>query len=131
MITMDAADLRKISPHELLLLAHLEQAGLPYLTEYRHPACPRQWRLDFAIPTARLGIEVEGGIHMLGRHSRAAGFIEDCIKYNWFAEAGWRILRYPPELINDNSAIEQIVRIYRLALAAGDLLPEIAYGSCL
>lgn len=63
--------------------------------EYRF--CPgRKWRSDYAWPAHKLVLEVEGGIWTGGRHVSGVGFSRDMEKYNWLAEHGWRILRYPP-----------------------------------
>lgn len=63
--------------------------------EYRfHPT--RKWRADFAIPSAKLLIEIDGGAWSGGRHTRGAGFIGDCEKLNAAACMGYRVLRYQP-----------------------------------
>lgn len=57
----------------------------------------RQWRFDFAHLETRVAIEIEGGIHArgtkTGRHTRGAGFEEDCRKYLAAALEGWTVLR--------------------------------------
>jgi very-short-patch-repair endonuclease len=64
--------------------------------EYRfHPE--RKWRFDYAWPTHRVALEVEGGVFSGGRHSRGAGFRADAEKYNQAAALGWRLLRVLPE----------------------------------
>jgi hypothetical protein len=71
-------------------------AGLPEpVPEYQfHHA--RKWRLDFAWPLQRIGIEIEGGIWSGGRHTRGSGFVGDMAKYNAATMLGWRLLRYAP-----------------------------------
>lgn len=56
----------------------------------------RHWRFDFAWPSDKLALEVEGGIHSGGRHTSAKGFKSDMEKYNRAACLGWRILRVTP-----------------------------------
>lgn len=56
----------------------------------------RKWRADFAIPSRRLLIEIDGGIFSGGRHTRGAGFLADCEKLNSAAMLGYRVLRYSP-----------------------------------
>lgn len=54
----------------------------------------RQWRIDFAWPRYQVAVELEGGVHQQGRHTRGSGFIADCEKYNAAAQQGWLLLRY-------------------------------------
>ena len=65
----------------------------PELTkEYRfHPH--RRWRADYALPAAKVLIELEGGIYSGGRHSRAGGYLADCEKYNAASMLGYVVLR--------------------------------------
>jgi len=64
--------------------------------EYRfHPK--RKFRFDFACPSRRIAVEVEGGVWTYGRHVRGSGYIRDMEKYNLAVMEGWRVLRYTPE----------------------------------
>lgn len=57
----------------------------------------RRWRFDFAIPSRKIAIEIEGGVWTNGRHTRGKGYIGDMEKYNFAALLGWRILRFTPQ----------------------------------
>lgn len=57
----------------------------------------RKWRFDFAIVSARVAIEIEGGVWTGGRHTSPQGFLEDMEKYNEASAAGWRLLRFTPQ----------------------------------
>ncbi len=73
---------------------HLWQSwGGPELTkEHRfHPH--RRWRLDYYHAPTRTAVELEGGLFSGGRHTRAAGFLGDCEKYNAAAMMGITVLR--------------------------------------
>lgn len=59
-----------------------------------HPT--RKWRADFAIPSCKILIEIDGGIWSGGRHTRGGGFIGDMEKLNAAAILGYRVLRYQP-----------------------------------
>ena len=37
----------------------------------------RRWRFDFAHPGSMVAVELEGGVHRIGRHQRPAGFHAD------------------------------------------------------
>ena len=67
----------------------------------------RRWRLDFAWPSARLGIEIEGGIWRKGggAHSHPSNIMRDIEKHNALMLAGWRFLRLTDKDIKDGSAI--------------------------
>jgi hypothetical protein len=51
----------------------------------------RRKSLDFAIPELKIGIELEGGTFMAGRHSRGTGYAADCLKLNALQADGWMI----------------------------------------
>jgi very-short-patch-repair endonuclease len=101
------------SPAETLLAVQLEQAGIPFEREYRFHET-RRWRFDFAWPSIRLAAEIEGGSWTSGRHNRGAGFEADLIKYNAAAEAGWYVLRFTTEMVNDGRALDHCIRAYQV-----------------
>lgn len=75
--------------------------------EYRfHP--DRKWRMDYAWPSEKLALEVEGGVWTGGRHTRPQGFLGDMEKYNAAASMGWRILRATPKTLLTSATIELI-----------------------
>lgn len=71
---------------------------IPLQREYRFHD-KRGWLLDFAETKTQVAIEIEGGVWSRGRHTRGAGFIEDCIKYNQAALNGWTVFRLTTGLI--------------------------------
>jgi hypothetical protein len=71
-----------------------------------HPI--RKWRSDFAIPSARLLIEIDGGVFTNGRHTRGAGFIEDQCKHNAAAVLGYFVLRFVPADIKSGTLIDTV-----------------------
>ena len=77
--------------------------------EFRfHPT--RKWRADFAHLPSRTLIEIEGGIYIHGRHTRAAGFAADIEKYLEAALAGWRVIRLGPDEITFHT-VEKVKRL--------------------
>ncbi len=103
--------------------------------EYRfHPE--RKWRIDIAYVAEKLAIEIEGVTAAGGRHQRIAGFRNDMKKYNELALAGWRLLRFMPEMVSSGHAAYTIRRALgktkegNLAckIADGDLRREERHG---
>lgn len=93
---------------EDLLAAQMHGAGLRFQREHRFSTA-RRWRLDFAFPAQRLGIEVEGGTWSRGRHVTGAGFEADCEKYNALAaEYGWRLLRFTATMVKSGEALRTV-----------------------
>lgn len=84
-----------------------ELKGPAIESEFRfHPE--RKWRFDFAIPSSKIAIEIEGGMWTGGRHTRGSGYARDCEKYNTAAAMGWRIFRLGTGMIN-TSCVQQII----------------------
>lgn len=72
----------------------------------------RKHRMDWAWPSQRLALEVEGGVWSKGRHGRGSGIIKDIEKHTLAAEEGWRIIRVVPSTLFTDATAASI----RLAL---------------
>lgn len=71
------------------------ELGLECVKELQfHPE--RRWRFDYAIPSCKVALEVEGGVYTHGRHTRPVGFLRDMEKYNTAAVLGWTVVRTTP-----------------------------------
>lgn len=57
-----------------------------------HP--DRKWRFDYAFPSRKVAIEIDGAIWTLGRHNRPRGYLNDMEKLNTAASMGWLVLRF-------------------------------------
>lgn len=58
--------------------------------EFRfHPK--RRWRFDAAIPSKKIGIEINGGIWVKSGHSSGTGLTRDAEKLNEAVFEGWRV----------------------------------------
>ena len=66
----------------------------------------RRWRFDFAWPINMVALEVEGGTHSGGRHTRGKGFAADAEKYAHATLAGWRVFRTPVDHIKSGKALQ-------------------------
>ena len=87
--------------------SELEAAGLEPVREYRFDP-GRKWRFDFAFVRDRVGVEIEGGAWVRGRHTRGAGFARDCQKYTRAAVLGWRVLRFTSGQVTSGEALAVI-----------------------
>lgn len=75
--------------------------------EYRfHPV--RRWRFDFYIPSKKLLIDCQGGIHKKGAHTRAGGYTNDIEKMNAAVLMGYKVLWFTREQIFKEYAINLI-----------------------
>ena len=72
--------------------------GAEVVAEHRFHAT-RKWRFDYAVPSLRIALEVEGGVWTGGRHTSGAGFLRDIEKYNEAALNGWLVLRCTPKTL--------------------------------
>lgn len=94
-----------MSDLEELFAFQLKVARLPVPTREHRFAPPRRWRLDFAWPAQLVGVEVDGGSWVGGRHNRASGFAKDLEKHNAATLLGWRILRLTGGTVADGSGL--------------------------
>ena len=76
-----------------------------------HPV--RRWRFDLAFLDHNLAVEIEGGIWLIGRHNRGAGFIKDMEKYNEAMYYGWYMARFTPKMVKDGTAMQFLNRYFR------------------
>lgn len=97
----------KQSSLEKQFCAVWKHIGGPELEEELRFHPERRWRADFAHAPSMTLIEVEGGIHVNGRHNRASGFTEDCSKYLEATLLGWRVIR----LVGTQLNVETLTRI--------------------
>lgn len=79
-----------------------------------HPT--RLWRLDFAFPSVKLGVEIDGR----GRHQTVAGVRADCEKMNEAIRLGWRVMRFPA---TDKLKALEWARLIREVLCNVDIRP--------
>lgn len=112
---------RPESPLVASLRRQIADAGLPEpRTEIVfHPT--RKWRFDLAWPDRMLAAEVDGGVWTGGRHTRGAGFIEDCTKLNAALVLGWWVLRFPGPHIKNGIAVKTLREA--LAFVGGPSVP--------
>ncbi len=85
----------------------MKAVGLSPVREFKFDP-DRKWRADFAFPDKMLLVEFEGGVFVKGRHTRGAGFLADCEKYNAAALLGYYVLRFTDKAVRQGTAIVTI-----------------------
>ncbi|HNH30447.1 MAG TPA: hypothetical protein PKU71_13590 [bacterium] len=83
----------------------------------------RKWRLDYAYPSLKIGIEINGGAWKKttyrnkrgelvtaigGRHNIGKGYLRDIEKKNTLTILGWAILEFTPDQTSKSETIDQI-----------------------
>lgn len=74
------------------LRARLSAAGL------------QDWRFDFAWPSARVAIEVDGAVWTAGRHTRGGGYESDARKGNAAIDMGWSVYHVTSSMLRTGEA---------------------------
>ena len=113
----------KVDPAVTLYAIGIDRKWPVFLPEWRFHE-KRKWRIDLAIPSRKIGIEIEGLVYQGkgGRHQRAAGYIGDLEKYAEAAALGWIILRFAPQQINQN--LTWVITIIEKVLALRSQPPD-------
>lgn len=83
-----------------------------YTTELQfHPT--RKWRFDYAWEEQQIALEVHGGVHRQGRHTRGEGFTTDREKMNEAALLGWTVIEVTPEHIKSGQLAKWLTRAFQ------------------
>lgn len=92
------------------MLYQMRAAELPMpIREYQFLK-GRRFKFDFAWPELWWALEIEGGLYVGGRHTRPAGYENDCNKYNLAMLEGWRVLRAGPVMVRNGMALKHLER---------------------
>lgn len=108
---------RSRSRWEAALELQLRAVGLRPEVEFRFHES-RRFRFDFAFPSERVAVEVEGGVWTRGRHTRGGGFESDCQKYSIAAVEGWCVIRATPSMVESGEAVRLIETALRTRRSA-------------
>lgn len=79
----------------------------------------RKFRLDFAWPEHKVGLELQGGTWTKGAHVRGKGYREDCEKLNLAQLDGWIVLWVTTDMLSDDpmEVVEMILRAIEIKRA--------------
>lgn len=83
--------------------------GLPEpMPEFQfHPA--RKWRVDWMFP-GQVGMEIQGGLFVQGRHTQGAALLKEYEKINELACMGYRVLFVTPKQVDSGEAFGLVKR---------------------
>lgn len=73
----------------------------------------RMFRFDFAFCEEKLAIEIQGGTHSGGKHTRGGGYEQDCIKTQLAILDGWTVLPFTGSQVVRGEAVDVIERALR------------------
>ena len=96
--------------HDLLHSALPARLGNRLVREFPDAVPGRRFRLDLAIPDARIAIEIDG----YSNHGKTlSGFKRDRVRQNLLAEHHWVVLRYfPGQIYGDLAAVvDQVMTV--------------------
>jgi very-short-patch-repair endonuclease len=96
----------------------LRALKLPEPSREHYFAKPRRWRFDFAFPSLKLAIEIDGATWSGGRHTRGGGFDADCEKLNTAALMGWTVLRFSGTAVRSGDAVRTTMLALNMKAAA-------------
>jgi hypothetical protein len=88
------------------LAFQLKASGLIFEREY-FAVKGRRFRFDFAIPSANLLIDVQGGTYAPGKmgHTSGSGMAKDMEKYNLAVLQGWRVILLDSKMVKDGRGL--------------------------
>lgn len=112
-----ANGVKKKTKGEIAFYAQLRSAGVrgfeydtPILcTHQNHPK--RRFRYDYIDIARRIVVEIDGGTWAMGRHTRGAGYANDCHKQAYAIHHGYRTLRGTTEQAEDGTLLGWLLAI--------------------
>lgn len=111
--TDDTRNLRnKEKYHDEFIQLLKMELGLDVWPEF-YFSVDRLYRFDYAIPSHKIGIEVNGGVWAKGNsgHSSGTGILRDYEKSNLGQSLGWSVVTVTPSQVKSGEAIS-ILKLY-------------------
>jgi hypothetical protein len=87
-----------------------QEKGLELKTEHKFHEF-RKWRFDWCFPALMVGIEHEGLMSEVSRHTTVTGYTGDTDKYRIASMEGWVVLRYT--VLNYKQVIQDLDKIFK------------------
>ena len=109
---------RTLTAKQIVLLGELQQTIVRLFgecaPEHKFHAV-RRFKFDYAVPSIRLAVEVNGGEWVNGRHNRGGvGYRNDLTKLNLAMIGGWKVLQYNYAMLADGTALKDLQAIHSL-----------------
>ena len=93
-----------------IVLAYFKSCGLPPpIIEYRF-YLGRRHKSDFAWPTEKVALEVQGGVYTGQAHGSITGILKGIEKDNLYSMAGWLQLKCLPNTLLKQDTVNMIQR---------------------
>lgn len=94
-------------------IAFMAKNGVTSFTRDHKAIEGRKWKIDLADVSRKIAVEIHGGTHANGRHSRHAGMQSDLEKERALVAAGWRCIAFTGEEIKRRplACLEAILEI--------------------
>jgi hypothetical protein len=80
-----------------ITMAWLQSYGIPLPEREWCALTPRKFRFDFAWPSHKLALEVDGGVFTHQAHGSIGGILRTMEKDNVAAALGWRVMHVIPD----------------------------------
>lgn len=94
-----------------IVSAYFVESGLP-APVFEHQHIPgRKFRIDVAWPDHKVGIEVQGGVWIRGKHGRGSGVVKDMAKRNLQLLHGWRVIEVQPGELCMQETVSMVKRL--------------------
>jgi len=109
----DSRNIKNKEKHKDAFIRFIEmELGLEVWPEF-HFSIERNYRLDYAIPKYKIGIEVNGGVWAKGNsgHSSGKGILRDYEKSNLAQSLDWKIITVTP-LEMENFKVLSIIQTF-------------------
>lgn len=98
--------------NEMIFMAALESVGLPRPIKEVVMIKGRRYRVDYAWPDIRLGVEIQGGVFTRGAHGSVYGILQGYKKANDAAANGWSLMYFLPSEMLKTDTLTSIKKAY-------------------
>lgn len=101
---------------EAVLLNRIRELHLPEPQTQVQLISWRKYRYDFAWPEYKIAVELQGGVHgneSRGRHTRGAGYEEDCTKLALAQIAGYACLYLTPGMVDKGTGGMLLLEMFK------------------
>lgn len=90
------------------MLWQLRAAGLPEPVRQLLFDPARRFVFDFAWPSRKLAVEVQGGLWVTGGHGGGNRALNDYRKHNAAVRLGWRVLYVAADMLDTTEALDMV-----------------------